>query len=205
MTTFLTEITIKSSELKELDSTELARFKAVTQSYLTKCSGCEVSKPTKENCSKSLYLSAKGHTWQQVLCLIGWSEKQFLEFKDNFEEVRLLHDACHLLFKAHLDTQIQAATHSPDVNLKAIQVQMRHNSSYFNEDVVDIKEFANLTTEERVGKIINLMAKGQVSVTQTNKLLESMAKLEELSQLPKLEREMTELKERQVALGLDIK
>ena len=140
------------------------------------------------------------------MCQIGWSEKKFQEFKENFEEIRLLDDACKLLFKAHLDSQLQAATTSPDINLNAIKLQMRHNApTYFNEDVVDIKLFGQLNTEEKVARIINLMAKGQVSVSQTNKLLESMAKLEELSQLPKMEREMTELRERAtLALGVDI-
>lgn len=203
MGTFVTKLTIKSDELKQLTDVERARFKAVAESYLVKCSGIEISKPSKEHCSRALYLSAKGYTWQQVLCVLGWSEQQFLEFKDNFNEVKLLDEACKLLFKAHLDSQLQAATTSPDINLNAIKLQMRHNSAYFNEDVVDIKEFAHLSTEAKVGRIINLMAKGQVSVTQTNKLLESMHKLEELSQLPKLERKMTEITERQEALGFD--
>lgn len=206
MATFNTKLTISKKELQGLTNTERQRFMAVAESYLSKCSGLEVSKPTKEHCSQALFLSAKGYTWQQVLCQIGWSEKKFQEFKENFEEIRLLDDACKLLFKAHLDSQLQAATTSPDINLNAIKLQMRHNApTYFNEDVVDIKLFGQLNTEEKVARIINLMAKGQVSVSQTNKLLESMAKLEELSQLPKMEREMTELKERAtLALGVDI-
>lgn len=203
MSTFVTKITIKTDELKTLTQAERLRFKAVAESYLTKCGGIEVTKPSKESCSRALYLSAKGYTWEQVLCVLGWSEEQFLEFKGNFNEIRLLDNACKLLFKCHLDSLLQEATTKPELNLNAIKLQMRHNSSFFNEDVVDIKEFAHLTTEGKVARIINLMAKGQVSVTQTNKLLESIAKLEELSQLPKLEKELTEVKERQKALGFE--
>lgn len=161
--------------------------------FVGRLKGVEISKPNEKSCLQALTLSAAGFTWEQVLCELGWSQDLFLEWKLNFTNIKQLDDACKLLFKAHLDSQLQEAVTNPDINLRAVQLQMKHNSSYYNDDVIDVQSFSSMSTEQRVACVINLMGKGDVSIAQSNKLLDTLIKFEELGQLPLLGKQLADL------------
>jgi len=190
---------IKSSvltkeDLSLLNPKQLRRLNAITNTYLMSLEGVEVAKPGQAECQRALLLSAAGYSLEQILTDIGYTSsswESFLQFKD----IALVNQAMSILYKAHLDDELNRAVDNPEVNLRAIQVKMKHNSEYFNDDVFKTSEdYANLPTQEKVKRVINMMAKGDVSVSQSQKLLEAISKLEELSQLPKLEEQLEQLK-----------
>lgn len=187
------EISLETKYSNLLDAETKPRLEAVATAFVGRLKGVEISKPSDKSCLQALTLSAAGFTWEQVLCELGWSHDLFLEWKLNFTNIKQLDDACKLLFKAHLDSQLQEAITNPEINLRAIQLQMKHNSSYYNDDVIDVRSFSTMSTEQRVACVINLMGKGDVSISQTNRLLEALTKLEELGQLPLLGKQLEDL------------
>lgn len=107
-------------------------------------------------------------------------------------------DGCHLLFKAFLDTQLsKAVTKEVAIDITSLKTQMRHNSSYYNDDLLNAAEFVTLNSQERVCKIVNLMGRGEISINQMSRLLDSMLKLDELSLIPALEEKLQIMQDEQ--------
>lgn len=189
---------VESTQLAKLSTTEMRRFKAVAQSYIDDCQVRVAVPPTNEQAATALCLSASGASWEEVMAELGWSQNYAGQVCTRFKEGQILKDGCHLLFKAFLDTQLsKAVTKEVAIDITSLKTQMRHNSSYYNDDLLNAAEFVTLNSQERVCKIVNLMGRGEISINQMSRLLDSMLKLDELSLIPALEEKLQIMQDEQ--------
>jgi len=72
---------------------------------------------------------------------------------------------------------------------------MRYHSPLFNEELINIRDFAKLSLQEKAAKVIDLLSRGDINLRDTNRLLDVLGRVEELSALPNLAKQVLELQE----------
>jgi len=171
------------------------RFLALRTSYLERCSENPKEKPDSVDIDHAICKSAAGLSLHEVLADLGWTITQFEKWCQKYPEIRDLKETMELALKAHLDRLLNESIRDDSISLPSLQLRMRHHSDLFTEDIINIANFSKLNLQEKATTILDLLAKGAISLKDSHKLLDVLGRIEELASLPDLAQQVIELKE----------
>lgn len=188
-------IQISPKTLDLVHPADRLRYIALRTSYFDRCANVVVEKPDTVAIDHALAMSACGLSMHEVFAELGWSISQFDDWCVKYPEIADLKRVMELALKAHLDRLLNESLRDQSLSLPSLQLRMRHHSHLFNEDLINIQSFAKLNLQEKAATIIDLLSHGDISLRETNRLLDILARVEEIATLPDLAKQVGELQE----------
>ena len=187
------EVVPKAVDL--LHPVDRMRFLALRASYLDRRSNAAKKKPDDVDIDHAICKSAAGLSFHEVLADLGWTISQFEKWCQMYPEVRDLKETMDLALKSHLDRTLNDSIRDSSISLPSLQLRMRHHSELYSEDIINISNFSKLNMQEKATTILDLVAKGAISLKDSHRLLEVLSRIEELASLPHLAQQVIELQE----------
>ena len=188
-------IQVSPDALDLVHPTDRLRYLALRSSYIDRCKGVSLEKPDPVAIDHALCMSACGLSLHEVLSELGWTLPIFEEMCSKYSEMSDLKNTMELALKAHLDRLLNESIRDQSISLPSLQLRMRYHSPLFNEELINIRDFAKLSLQEKAAKVIDLLSRGDINLRDTNRLLDVLGRVEELSALPNLAKQVLELQE----------
>jgi hypothetical protein len=171
------------------------RFVALRTSFLERQKGRIKDRPDPIAIDHALAMSACGLSFHEVCAELGWTISGFENWCKDHDDIKDLKETMELALKAHLDRLLNESIRDDTINVTSLQLRIKHHSRLFDTDLIRIDEFAKLPLQGKVAKIIDLQANGDITIRDTNRLLDVLTRLEEVAGMQHIATKIEEMQE----------